>query len=204
MKTKQTIAKRRVFKPRILPRNKYDWRLLAVVYPLAFSIVIPVAVVWLFAPMILVSQLMGDPVRGLLSLFCQWVLWMVFFLTPMVNRLEMDEEGLHLPGTFKTLHIAWEDIESARVVTIGEMFKASFRWPFRDPSLRFSNSPFTFSQYIRIKHKRGTVYYAANNTEELLTLLLARRATMATTTPWYHSPTVIQPETVQTLNLRRP
>ena len=180
--------KPRIFRSRRLPRNKYDLRLLLFILPISIAVMIPLAIVWMILPMVIAMRLTGSIELAMGLMFTQWLLWMGTFVSPIVNQLEIQEEGLVAPGTFKTLRITWDDIESVRIVTSGEMIKASLRWPFIEPGLRFSNSPFTFCQYIRIKHKHGTLYYAAEETEELFTLLLNHRQSRNNTdTRWYNT-----------------
>ena len=51
--------------------------------------------------MLLMGILFGGAIE-MLALFVQWVLCMGFFLTPIVNRLEIDEQG------FELVYSAWK------------------------------------------------------------------------------------------------
>ncbi|MDX1935290.1 MAG: hypothetical protein SFU56_22050 [Capsulimonadales bacterium] len=170
------------------PRNKYDWRWILVLYPITLAIVIPLGFLWL-SPALLVAAMGAPAMVAFLVGLLQWLVWMAVSCAAIVNYLEVDDEGFVAPTLFQKTRVAWTDVESVSVVTRGEYLRATLRWPFRDRTLRFSNSPFTFSEYIRIRHKGGTVYFSAEDTQEALTEILTLRRDGQAATRWYHAAT---------------
>ena len=158
----------RKFKPRMLPRDKYDLRLLIGLYAVLTPVILLAALAWMLIPT-LVAVALGLGALSSIVFFIQWVLWMLGLGRVLISHVETDDNGLRVVSA-KTNTIAWGDIESVEPLNRGEAVRAMLRWPYPDWNLKSSGGQ-TLGGYVRIRHKNGILLFGPENRAAFLSEL---------------------------------
>lgn len=197
------------FKPRILPRNWFDFRISALAIILLTPIIVLVCMLWIIGCFQLVYQLSDNLLVGATASLFACSIGMLYGQLMPVQRLKFTEQGIHTVRLLGIQLITWEEIESVEELSPSAFTRKMCDLHFYTGRMACPSS-LTFTDYVLIHHNRGSILFPPENKEIFLHELRKYRERKqakqnqeaAKTTPWYWTAQALREENQQTLRSR--
>jgi hypothetical protein len=193
------------FKPRVLPRHGKDWAFSAV----AMALLIPsLSLLFLLLAIGFYFLTAGSLTRDL-SFFIPWFVWTAYGVLLPVLRLEFTPEGIRVVRLMGSRVVPWEEIERVEELSPAEFARQMLR-PKLYTGRTASPGSLTFTDYVLIHHKGGSILFPPHSKEAFLHELRKHRERKETeqtqeaakATPWYWTAQALREENQETLRSR--